>query len=271
MSARPGLGVVGFGAFGRFLAQHLREEFAVVVTDVRDLAVDAGALGVRWGGLAEVAAQPNLVFAVPVQDLEAAALAARSFLRPRARVFEVASVKVKPLELLDQLLPHDVALLGLHPMFGPQSGRQGIAGLKVVLCRPPAPRRATETPRRSTATLRRSAAPRAVRRLLERRLGLQVFEMSPERHDHQMAYIQGLTHWFARALREIELPSPELATVAYQHMLAIEENLRHDSEALFLTIERENPFGKVARADLRRRLEELERWIEGRGQSERGE
>ena len=249
MTPRPALGVIGFGAFGQFLAQHLRASFEVVVTDVRDLSAEAAALGVRFGGLAEVASRPNLVFAVPVQDLEAAARSALPFVVPRARVFEVASVKLKPLTLLDRLLPPSVALLGLHPMFGPQSGRHGIGGLKVVLCHPAPPRPA--------------AAPRAVRRLLEGRLGLQVFVMSPERHDHQMAYIQGLTHWFARALREIELPSPELATVAYQHMLAIEENLRHDSEALFLTIERENPFGASARADLRRRLEELESWIVG--------
>jgi prephenate dehydrogenase len=248
MSAPSGLGVVGFGAFGRFLAQHLRERFSVVVTDRRPLQAEAGALGVRWGELDEVAAQPDVVFAVPVQDLDAAARAARPFLPERVRVYDVASVKTKPLHLLDELLPPHAALLGLHPMFGPQSGRHGLRGLKVVSCRPPAPRRA--------------AAPRAVRRLLERDLGLHVFEMTPERHDHQMAYIQGLTHWFARALREIELPSPELATVAYQHMLAIEENLRFDSDALFLTIQRENPFGGTARADLRRRLEELERWIE---------
>ena len=257
MSAPTGLGVVGFGAFGRFLAQHLRDLFAVVVTDVRALEPEAAAIGVRWAGLAEVAAQPNLVFAVPVQDLERAAIAAVPFLRPRARVFEVASVKVEPLRLLDRILPREVALLGLHPMFGPESGRLGIRGLKVVLCHPPAPRRA--------------AAPRAARVLLERGLGLQVFALSPERHDHQMAYVQGLTHWFARALREIELPSPELATVAYQHMLAIEENLRHDSDALFLTIQRENPFGAAARAALRRRLEELERWIDQEGERVKGE
>lgn len=250
MSA-SGLGVIGFGAFGRFLAQHLRQRFAVVVTDRRPLAAAAGTLGVRWGELAEVAAQPDVVFAVPVQDLAGAVGAARPHLRRRVRVYDVASVKTKPLRLLDELLPPGAALLGLHPMFGPQSARHGVRGLKVVVCRPPAPRRA--------------AAPRAVIGLLERELGLEVFEMTPERHDHQMAYIQGLTHWFARALREVELPSPELATVAYQHMLAIEENLRFDSDALFLTIQRENPFGAAARADLRRRLEELERWIQEEG------
>ncbi|HUP24382.1 MAG TPA: prephenate dehydrogenase/arogenate dehydrogenase family protein [Thermoanaerobaculia bacterium] len=254
MSERTGLGIIGFGAFGRFLAKHLSERFAVVVTDLRPLAEAAATLGVRWAGLAEVAAQPNLVFAVPVQDLEAAALAARRFLRTGARVYDVASVKVKPLRVLDEILPRDASLLGLHPMFGPQSGRDGIQGLKVVLCRPPGPRRA--------------AAPRAVRRVLEAQLGLRVWELTPERHDHQMAHIQGLTHWFARALREIELPSPELATVAYQHMLAIEENLRYDSDALFLTIQRENPFGAAARAELRRRLEELERWIEEESEGE---
>jgi prephenate dehydrogenase len=227
MNARPGLGVVGFGAFGRLLAEHLGDRFAIVVTDRLPLEREATIAGVRWGGLREVAGQPHVVFAVPVQDLESAARAAAPLLRSRARVYDVASVKSKPLALLDRLLPKDASILGLHPMFGPQSARSGLSGLKVVLCRPPAGRRA--------------AAPRTVRRLLEREFGLAVLEMTPERHDHQMAYIQGLTHWFARALREIELPSPELATVAYQHMLAIEENLRFDSDALFLTIQRENP------------------------------
>jgi prephenate dehydrogenase len=158
MSTAPGLGVIGFGAFGRLLAQHLRQRFALVVTDRRPLKAEADALGVRWGELAEVAAQPDVVFAVPVQDLAAAASAARPHLRRRARVYDVASVKTKPLRLLDELLPPGVALLGLHPMFGPQSARHGVRGLKVVVCRPAAPRRA--------------AAPRAVIELLQRELEL---------------------------------------------------------------------------------------------------
>ena len=49
-------------------------------------------------------------------------------------VVDVASVKVKPLDLMARILPSSIEVVGSHPMFGPQSGRDGIANLKVVLC-----------------------------------------------------------------------------------------------------------------------------------------
>ena len=85
--------------------------------------------------------------------------------------------------------------------------------------------------------------------------------MSPEKHDSEMAYIQGLTHWMAKALREIKLPDLGLATPAYQHLLKIEENLRDDSSALFRTIQAENPFASKARAELMAKLREIDRDI----------
>jgi prephenate dehydrogenase len=125
-------------------------------------------------------------------------------------------------------------------MFGPQSGRHGIAGLKVVLC-----------PLRTGRLAR-------IRDFLARELRLEVLEMSPEKHDSEMAYIQGLTHWMAKALREIKLPDLGLATPAYHHLLKIEENLREDSAALFRTIQAENPFAAKARAELMAKLREIE-------------
>jgi prephenate dehydrogenase len=159
-------------------------------------------------------------------------------------VVDVASVKVKPLAMMAALLPAGADWLGTHPMFGPQSGREGIAGLRVALCAPDRARRA-----------------RLVRWFLSRRLRLEVLPMTAERHDHEIAYIQGLTHWVAKALREIELPDPRLATTAYHHLLAIEEILRHDSDALFLTIQKENPFVAAARAELMSKLLEIEEWV----------
>lgn len=131
-------------------------------------------------------------------------------------------------------------------MFGPQSGKHGITGLKVVLC-----------PVRGRSGLRH---------FLETVLALEVLEMTAEEHDRQMAYIQGLTHWVARALREIHMPDLQLATPAYRHLLSIEEILRQDTDALFLTIQRENPFASEARDELRTRLVELEQWINAASQ-----
>ena len=234
------VGILGFGNFGAFAAEHLRSRFEVFVHDRRDLEAEARALGVTWAPFEDVVGCEVAVLAVPVQDMEeAVADLARAERLPEV-VIEVASVKVKPLQILEEGLPASVEIVGLHPMFGPQSGRHGIAGLKVVLC----PLRTTRVD--------------CLRRLLEDELGLEVLEMSPAAHDEEMAYIQGLTHWIAKALREIKLPDLALATPAYRHLLAIEEILRDDSDALFRTIEAENPFAGRARGELVKRLFEIE-------------
>ena len=239
------IGLIGFGAFGRFAAVHLRAHAEVVACDLRDLSAAASELGVGWSSLEEVARRPVVVLAIPVQSYDDVLPVLAREVSTDAVVVDTASVKVEPLRKLATALPRGVEIIGTHPMFGPQSGRSGIRGLKVVLCAEPTPRS------------------RWLRRFLSRMLGLAVLERAPEEHDREIAHIQGLTHLMAKALRGLELPDPELATVAYKHMLQIEENLREDSDALFLTIQRHNPCVREARQALRRRLDELEEWIEG--------
>ena len=115
-----------------------------------------------------------------------------------------------------------------------------ISNLKVVLCA------------QSSARVDRLEV------FLRERLDLKVMRMSPEAHDSEMAYVQGLTHWIAKALREIKLPDLDLSTPAYRYLIRIEEILREDSDALFRTIQAENPFAAEARAELMEKLREIE-------------
>jgi len=246
-SART-IGIIGFGSFGRFIAGHLGTRFDVRVWDRRELEAEATDRGVRWASLDACARCDVLIPAVPVQELDSLLVHAVPHLGERSLVVDVASVKVKPHRILERRLPAGVEFIGTHPMFGPQSGSEGIEGLKVVLCLPGRP----VDPRRVAG----------LRGFLTADLGLEVLEMSAEEHDAEMAYIQGLTHWMAKALREIHVPDPALGTVAYRHMMKIEENLRHDSDGLFLTIARENPFAADARRELSERLREIEESIE---------
>ena len=242
------IGIIGFGSFGRFVASHLGDRFEVRVWDRRNLEPEADAFGLPWSSLEGCADCDVVIPAVPVQNLESLVGRLAPHLKPDSLVVDVASVKIKPREILERLLPSGVEFIGTHPMFGPQSGNEGIRGLKVVLCLPNRP----VDPGRVEA----------VRGFLTAGLGLEVLEMSAEEHDAEMAYIQGLTHWMAKALREIHVPDPALGTVAYRHMMKIEENLRHDSDDLFLTIARENPFAADARRELSERLREIEESIE---------
>lgn len=249
MAGSVDIGWIGFGAFGRFAVPFLSERLDVVVADRIDVSRAARQIGVPAVSLAEAASRRIVVLAVPVQNLDELLDEIIPHLRPEVLVIDVASVKVRPAQLLERRLGEHMRFLGLHPMFGPQSGRDGLPGLKVVVCRPP----------RQGPT---DAQLRSVTSHLES-LGLDLLEMNAADHDREMAYVQGLTHWMAKALREIHLPDLRLATPAYRHLLKIEEILREDSLDLFLTIQRENPFAEGARRELEEKLQEIEDIVRG--------
>jgi prephenate dehydrogenase len=85
-----------------------------------------------------------------------------------------------------------------------------------------------------------------------RRLGLHVIRTSPEAHDRQMAYVQGLTHLLARVVIDMDLPPLDQTTTTFDHLARMVATVRHDSDALFRTIVRDNPFA----AEMRQRLRE---------------
>jgi prephenate dehydrogenase len=90
-------------------------------------------------------------------------------------------------------------------------------------------------------------------------LKLNVIETTPEDHDRQLAYVQGLTHLLAKVVIALDLPEFQLTTKTYDLMAQMVAMVRYDSDELFKAIERENPFtveAKKAFFAAARRLEE---------------
>lgn len=234
------LGIIGFGQFGQFMARHLAPFFDVAVCDAADLQREAEEIGVNWSDFETVANCKIVVFAVPLQSFETVLRRARKFLRPDAMCFDVCSVKIEPLRLMREILPASVEIIGTHPLFGPQSGREGIAGLRVAFC-----------------PVRTSKAAE-IKRFLTDDLKLKVFEKTPEEHDHEMAHVQALTHFVARALDELHINNSELATVSYEELMRAARLVSEDSWELFQTIQKGNPFAEEKRKAFIDKLIELE-------------
>lgn len=253
---RKSLSIIGMGAFGRFMAPHLRDHFDVAVCDRADTPPDdaaalAGSLQVRAATLQAAAAAEIVVLAVPVQVMDELLSQLAPHVAPGALVLDVCSVKIEPIAMLLHRLPPMTQVVGLHPLFGPQSGRDGIKGLPIALC----PARA-EPP-----------VVAAVEEFLRDRLGLRVLPTTAQDHDRQMAYVQGLTHFLSRALGTLDLPQTPMATRAYERFLAMKADLHADSLDLFLTIERHNPYAREVRASLLQALAALERQIQASSSS----
>src|SRR5690606_13972522 len=91
--AKPQLGLIGFGAFGRLTAKHLAPWFDIVAHD--PAASDGDGLA-RLTTLEEAAACPVVVLAVPVGVLAETVAAIAPSVTPGALILDVGSVKVKP-------------------------------------------------------------------------------------------------------------------------------------------------------------------------------
>jgi prephenate dehydrogenase len=237
------LGIIGFGNFTQFATPFIRPHCEITVYDKFPDEEAIERLGVKQGTLQEVVSKEIILLAVPVQFLEEVLIEIKDIVNPSSVVMDVSSVKVKPLKLMVQYLPGTCQVIGLHPLFGPQSGKYGIEGLNIVVC----PVRTTEEDN--------------LIRYFSRTLKLNVLERTPEIHDRQMAYVQALTHFIGRAVNEMDIPDVEQKTPAYQYLLNIKRNLGQDSMDLFLTIEKENPFAKGVRAQFLKELNKLNRLL----------
>ncbi|MFH1030922.1 MAG: prephenate dehydrogenase [bacterium] len=242
---KKSLGIIGFGNFGKFMVKYLSSFFDICIYDKNENArEDAARLNMKVVSLEEAATQHIILMCIPINNFEEVILQIKDFIKPGALVADVSSTKMKPVQLMEKYLPKNVEILGTHPLFGPESGKDGIVGLKIVLC----PVRVKNL--------------EPIKFFLSQQLKLEILIRTPEEHDRQMAYVQGLTHFIGRAIKELDIPDLEQKTMAYQKLLAIKEMLGGDSDALFLTIEKGNYFAKEVREKFMRKLEKIEKYIE---------
>lgn len=241
----PSLGLIGYGAFGRLIAKCLSPYFDLQIFDPHyEGSAD----------LAEVAVCRIVVVAVPVVSMGETLQAIAPHVRPGALVLDVGSVKVEPARLMLELLPPHVEILATHPLFGPQSARNGVQGLKIALC-----------PLRGRSYKRVAA-------FLKVALGLNVFETTPDAHDRDAALSQGLTHLIAKVLVKMG-PLPQMTTTrSFDLLNEAVEMVRHDPPELFDAIECLNPYASSVRrrffdlaSELEIELREAPQWPEPSG------
>lgn len=231
----PTLALIGFGAFGRLTADLLKPHCRILVCDpsesARAAALQAGLSVIALPGVAQA---DIVLLCVPVPQLGQTLSALAPHLRPGQLIADVASVKSAPAALMQNLLPDHVDLLATHPMFGPQSAATGTRGLQLVLC-----------PLRGTSWRRRAA-------FLRKALGLRVLLSTPDQHDREAAFTQGLTHLLARAMRDLG-PAPKLRTKSFDLLDQAFAMVRDDAPEVFDAVTRDNPHV----APLQARLAEL--------------
>jgi len=236
------IGILGLGRFGRMVYDHLRHRNPRIWT--RTEARLEGLVGAST--FENAVACDIVILSVPISAMEETCRRIAPLLRPGQTVLDVCSVKVGPIRVMQECLPQFVQILGTHPLFGPDSGKEGIAGLKIALC----------PVRIDLALLAR------IRQELEG-LGLRVLEVSPEEHDRQAARTQAIFHLLARAMSRLGWGDDEIATPGPDAFFRQVTTLQNDSFQLFVDMQRDNPFAAAYRREFIEALASLDRELGG--------
>jgi prephenate dehydrogenase len=172
-----------------------------------------------------------VVLATPVAAMEDALASLRPALGAQHVVFDVGSVKLRPVEMMERRLGNAVPWVATHPLFGPVSLALGERPLSAVVC--PSPRH--------------PAAEEAVKQLL-RGAGCVLIERTPEDHDREMAETHALAYLIAKGVLDAGLSlDSEIAPPSARAIARTVEAARADSGHLLATLHRDNPFAAEVR------------------------
>jgi prephenate dehydrogenase len=177
------IGIIGgAGNMGRWFARYLLNEgFKVIISgrSQEKLLIAGKEFGIPTATNIDVVKQSQVVIlSVPPDTLEAVVKEIASYVREEQVIFDITSVKTRPVEIMHQYIKKGT-ILGTHPVFGP--GAKSLANQNFVL-----------TPTNETE----SALAGKVHKYLESK-GANVPIMTPKQHDETMTVVLGLAHFIA--------------------------------------------------------------------------
>lgn len=232
------IGVYGLGRFGSFFSSVLSRGGAEVIACSRSL--HEAPEGVALRSEEEVLNADYLFFTVAISSFEEVLRKVGPRIGKDTVVLDTCSVKTYPAKWMKANIPQDVYKIATHPMFGPDSGRNGVEGLPLVMC--PISGKDERYERIKSYFIS---------------LGLKVLEMSERKHDMQAAYSQGVTHFVGRVLHEMGMKPTEIATSGYKSLMTIVDQTCNDPLQLFYDLQRFNPYAKEMRLSLQVAVEKV--------------
>ncbi|MFP4535673.1 MAG: prephenate dehydrogenase/arogenate dehydrogenase family protein [Spirochaetaceae bacterium] len=237
MSARaPLIGVYGLGRFGRFWADLLSRRMRVI--GASRSRKDTLPEGVTQCAPEELVEAEAVFLCVAISAMEESSATLSGLLRPEQLVLDTCSVKVYPSRVMEERFAPEQPLIATHPMFGPDSARNGVRGLPIIV-----------------HPLRNAREESETWRNRFEEMGLKIVEMTPEEHDREAAYTQGITHFIGRVLSRLELPESAIATLGYRKIQEVIEQTCNDPYQLFRDLQHYNPYTSAMREELSGALE----------------
>ncbi|KAL2973564.1 hypothetical protein AAZX31_14G053000 [Glycine max] len=216
------IGVVGFGSFGQFLAKTMiKQGHTLRATSRTDYSLLCLPMGIQF--FRDVAAfleADNDVILVCTSILSLSEVLSSMPLTclKRSTLFvDVLSVKEHPRNLLIKVLPEESDILCTHPMFGPDSGKDGWQDLTFVY---------------DKVRIRDEAICSSFLHIFASE-GCRMLQMSCEEHDKIAAKSQFITHTIGRTLAEMDIKSTPIDTKGFHSLVQLKDTTIRDSFDLY--------------------------------------
>lgn len=217
------VGLIGFGRFGKVLANILQKGFDIRAFDPSPISTFSA---VEFTGLESVLREDNIFVAIPIRHFEALINQIAPTLGSGKTVIDVCSVKIHPVAVMEKTLPNSVGIIGTHPMFGPDSYRSNNR-LRMMMHN-------TRDVHSQFGFWKRFFADQ----------GIQVLEMSPDEHDRLAAQTQGVTHFLGRMLKDYGIRKTAIGTQGFEDLLDLVDQTCNDTWELFTDLQLYNPYTK---------------------------
>ncbi|MCR4326143.1 MAG: prephenate dehydrogenase/arogenate dehydrogenase family protein [Candidatus Roizmanbacteria bacterium] len=236
MTKQKTITIVGFGRFGQTLCRLLDGECQIRILTAHPKNIKPEQLpgncrivkDVREGFMSDV-----IFYCVPIRDFEKV-LKSHKQLLTNQLLIDVLSVKLHAQRVFAQVLKGTSArALLTHPMFGPDSSKEGFAHLRIVMDQ-------------FTATKDEYQFWKAI--FIKK--GLTIIEMNADTHDRLAARSQGVAHLMGRTLAQFGMQETPIDTKGSKLLLELMEQTVHDSWELFEDMQTKNPYAKKMRTDM---------------------
>ncbi|NQV13620.1 MAG: prephenate dehydrogenase/arogenate dehydrogenase family protein, partial [Parcubacteria group bacterium] len=164
---------------------------------------------------------------------------------PEATVLDVCSVKVYPTDLMKKHLPRSCQIIGTHPMFGPDSIKEGAGDLRLVLSR-----------------VRQKPTTYNFWRNYFQQRQLKVVEITPRQHDKLASESQSIAFYIGRVLGELNLKPTPIDTLGFKRLQKMIDQTCNDSWQLFYDLQTKNPYGEGVRQRIERSFKKINRELQ---------
>lgn len=233
------ISIVGYGRFGKTLARLLKDNFTIEVYDPSiEVSEEDNIKSIKT--VTDIYKNQTIFYCVPISGFEKV-VSDHSKYFVNHLLIDVLSVKLHSKKVFEKYLKetNSRALL-THPMFGPDSSKNGFENLPIVLDK-------------FTATDEEYKKWISVFEVKK----LSVIEMSADEHDKLAANSQGVTHFTGRLLDQIGFIPTEIDTAGAKILHQIKEQTCNDTWQLFLDLQRYNPYTEEMRLNYGKAYDDL--------------